>query len=96
MSETITAIYEGGVLRLLEPLSVPERARVQLRIIAQISEEEEREKVRRILLEAGVIEPHPADGSVQPVTEAELEKAARALAAAGPLSEQILAERDGR
>jgi predicted DNA-binding antitoxin AbrB/MazE fold protein len=96
VSETVTAIYEGGVLRLLEPLSVPERARVQLRIIAQISEEEEREKVRRILLEAGVIQPHPAAGSVQPVTEAELEKAARDLAAAGPLSEQILAEREGR
>lgn len=32
MSETVTAVYENGMLRPLTPLSLPERARVRLRI----------------------------------------------------------------
>lgn len=32
MSETITAVYENGVLRPLTPLTLPDRARVRLHI----------------------------------------------------------------
>jgi predicted DNA-binding antitoxin AbrB/MazE fold protein len=35
MSERIDAIYEGGVLRPLKPLSLPDHARVKLTIDAQ-------------------------------------------------------------
>ena len=32
MSQTITAVYENGVLRPLKPLTLPEKARVRLQI----------------------------------------------------------------
>ena len=32
MSQTITAVYENGVLRPLKPLALPERTRVRLQI----------------------------------------------------------------
>lgn len=32
MSQTITAVYENGVLRPLKPLALPEKARVRLQI----------------------------------------------------------------
>ncbi len=96
MSEIVTAIYEQGVLRPLTPLSLPENARVQIQIIEQLSNTEERQRVRQALLEAGVIRPQALVEPVEPVTEAELIAAAKALAVAGPLSELILAERDER
>jgi predicted DNA-binding antitoxin AbrB/MazE fold protein len=35
MSTTFTAIYEQGILRPLLPLSLPEHARVEVRIVPQ-------------------------------------------------------------
>jgi len=97
MTETIVAIYEQGVLRPLAPLLLPERTHVQIQIIAQTpSAQEERQQVRQALLDAGVIRPRPLDEPIQAVSEALLAEAANALAAAGPLSELIIAEREGR
>lgn len=97
MSETIAAIYEQGVLRPLTPLLLPERTRVQIQIIAQTpATQEERQQVRQALLEAGIIQPRPPAQPVQPVSETRLVEAANALAAAGPLSELVMAEREGR
>ena len=97
MSETIAAIYEQGVLRPLIPLSLPEHAHVQIQIVAQtFTAQDERQLVRQALLEAGIIQPHRSVDPVQPISEARLAKAAKALAAAGPLSELIIAEREGR
>ena len=60
MSETITAIYEGGILRPLAPLRLPEHTRVQLRIITrQRDEKGEQQRVHAALLAAGVIAPRP-------------------------------------
>lgn len=96
MSETIVTIYENGVLRPLTPLSLPESTRVVLQIVTSDSAvEEERRHVRQALLDAGVIRPRPTTEQVEPVSEEELEQAAIALAKAGPLSEQILADREG-
>jgi len=97
VSETIVAIYERGVLRPLTPLGLPENARVQIQIVAQPpAVDEERRRVRQALLDAGIIRPRPPAEPAQPVSEAQLAEAAAALAAAGPLSELIIAERDGR
>ncbi len=96
MSETITAIYEQGVLRPLIPLSLPERTQVQIQIIAPPPvAQNERQRVRQALLNAGVIKPHPPLEPIRPVSEAKL-AAANALAAADPLSELIIAERAER
>lgn len=58
--------------------------------------EQERQRVLQVLLAAGVIHPRPLAELIAPVSEAQLDAAARALAAAGPLSEEIMAEREGR
>ncbi len=97
MKETVAAVYEQGMLRLLTPLSLPERTRVQIKIVAELpSTDEERQRVRQALLEAGVIRPHSQIESVQPVDEAELAAVAKRLASAGSLSQLIIAEREGR
>lgn len=68
-----------------------------MQVIAPLpTADEERERVRQALLEANVIRLRPPAEAVTPVSEARLAAAARALAAAGPLSELIIAERDGR
>ena len=98
MTETIAANYEQGVLRPLTPLSLPEHTRVQIQIVVQTSaaHRDERQLVRQALLEAGVIQPRPPADPVQAVSEARLAEAAKTLAVAGPLSELIIAEREGR
>jgi len=97
LNETITAIYEQGVLRPLTPLALPEHTRIQIQIVAQPTVvQEERHRVRQALLAAGIIQPRPPVEPVQPVSEAQLTEAANALAVAGPLSELVIAEREGR
>ncbi len=97
MNETIAAVYEQGILRPLTPLALPERTRVQIQIVAPVpTAQEERHQVRQVLLDAGVIRLRPPAEHIQPVSEAELAAAADALAAAGPLSELVIAEREGR
>lgn len=97
MKETIVAIYEQGVLRPLTPLILPEHTHVQIQIVAPApAVQEERHWVRQALLDAGVIRFRPPAEPVQPVSEAQLAAAADALAAAGPLSELVIAEREGR
>ena len=97
MNGTIAAIYEQGVLRPLIPLALPERTRVRIQIVAQSpAAQEERQRVRQALLDANVILPRPPAETVRPVSEAQMEEAANALSAAGPLSEIIIAAREGR
>lgn len=97
MPETIPAIYENGVLRLLTPLALPEHTAVEIQIVKPAAgEAAERQQIRRVLAEAGIIRPQAVKASVQPVSETELAAAAQALGQAGPLSELIIAERAGR
>lgn len=97
MMKTVAAVYEQGVLRLLTPLPIPEQTRVQVQIVGQLpGADEERQRVRHALVEAGVIRPRLPAEPDQPVSAAELVAAVEALAIAGPLSDLIIAERKGR
>lgn len=97
MSQSVAAIYERGILRLLTPLTLPDHTRVQVQIVAPApDDQEERQRVRQVLLDAGVIRQRRPAAPVQPVSEAQLAASADALAEAGPLSELIIAEREGR
>jgi predicted DNA-binding antitoxin AbrB/MazE fold protein len=97
MGQAITVMYEKGVFRPLMPLRLKDRSLVQIQIISEPqAEEAEREEALRVLREAGVIRPHPPAPQRVPVDEGRLEAARKALGAAGPLSELIIAERDGR
>ena len=56
MPETITAIYENGVLRPLSPLSLNNGETVQITIVAEVSQEElkgDREKSMIKLMDVG-------------------------------------------
>lgn len=96
MSEIIHAVYEQGVLRPLTPLHLPEHTHVQISIDPISKAEEERQRVRQALIAGGVIRPHFASSLIEPISEEALAAAAQALAKAGPLSELIIAEREGR
>ena len=96
MNKTVAAVYEQGVLRLLEPLQLPEHTRVQVQVmLPSPRNQRDRMRVRQALLDAGLIRPRPPVEPMPLVSEAQLVAASRALAAAGPLSELIIAERDG-
>lgn len=98
MSETITVIYEQGVLRPLAPLSLPENTRIQVRIVRPTVRtrkvQANRQSVYEALMDAGLIRPQATTDLSKSVSEQELVAAAKALGAAGPLSELIIAERD--
>ena len=96
MSETITAIYEHGVLRPLRPLPLPENARVHIQILDESTGTEERMRVYQVLTDAGVIGAAESPASVLSVSESELDRIGRSLAQGGPLSDSIIAERDSR
>lgn len=97
MTETVTAIYENGVLRPLRPLKLKERQRVQVRVIENPQDEEssERERILGILIAEGLIEPEidiPENDPVSPERRIELAK----LMSQGPgksLSEIVIEDR---
>jgi predicted DNA-binding antitoxin AbrB/MazE fold protein len=97
MSTTFTAIYEHGVLRPLLPLSLPEHAAVELRIVPRAVQAEKkithRQQVYEALQAAGLIKSQALSELATPGSEAELTAAAKDLALAGPISELIIAER---
>ena len=96
-TEPILAVYEHGVLRPLQPLSLPEHTRVHIRIVPPLVDDQGlKQQVRQALVSARVIQPRVASPPLPKVTETDLIAAADALATAGPLSELIIEEREGR
>lgn len=96
MPDTVTtAIYERGVLRLLDPLALPERTRVRV-VIKSISEDEERQRTEQVLADTGLVTSPKPTVTVETVPERRLNDIAQLYAVGGPLSELIIAERDGR
>ena len=97
MNEIIEAIYEHGILRLSKPLSLPDKTHVQVNILVRQSTiQEEKQKVRQSLINAGIICKDPSPENIEQVSEERLAMAAKVIASAGSLSELIIAERDGR
>lgn len=95
MSTEVMAIYENGVLRLLTPVSLPEQARVRVAILSEEGPEDQLHRAKAALIAAGLVKPSP---QVEPRTVSQDRRAelARLYAAGGPLSDVIIAERDGR
>ncbi len=96
----ITAVYENGLLRPITPLALPEHTQVQLQVLPVSGEEspsEHRRRVHEVLVAAGLSLPvAPLMLEAQPLSAERREELARILASGGPLSDVILAERDGR
>jgi predicted DNA-binding antitoxin AbrB/MazE fold protein len=96
MVATATAIYEKGTLRLLTPVSLPERARVRVQIQEEDRIEDDLQRAVAVLEASGLLKPARPSQSRQTVSPARRAALAQLYGAAGPLSEWIIAERDGR
>ena len=102
MGATISAIYENGVLRLLEPLNVPEHTRVEIIVQPQVDIDdlppmERREAMRAVLRAAGLLgEISVVPDGVRPLTDDEREALTQRLPSDLALSDVILEEREGR
>lgn len=98
MDTIVTAVYERGVLRLLQPLTLPEHTRVRIQVL-EVEASEEMDEVRRaeaVLVSAGLIKPLSPPPDLPQISEKRLAEVADRYAVGGPLSEVIIAERDGR
>ena len=93
MTRTVTAVYEKGVLRPLQPLDLRERQSVRIQIVSE--EPSEAEAVIRALVEAGLLTPPPRRTGVAPMSETERQELANRLGRAPgkPLSEIIIKDR---
>lgn len=98
MAETITAIYEHGVLRPTTPLDLPEHAEVQVTVVATApSPATEFDRVQAILRAGGIAPPRPPrTPDEQPLTDEEQAGLDARVAALGgtPLSNIIIEERE--
>lgn len=93
MTAAATAIYEKGTLRLLTPVSLPERARVRVQIQEEDQAVDDLQRAVALLEASGLVKParHPQPRpTVSPARRAQL---AQLYGAAGPLSEWIIAGR---
>ena len=99
MSQVINAIYERGILRPLEPLTLAEQSQVKIQILETTSSEgatDENRRVEAVLLAAGLIQPLNPPPDAPHVSAERRQELARLYAAGGPLSEMVIAEREGR
>jgi predicted DNA-binding antitoxin AbrB/MazE fold protein len=97
MSQGAEAIYEHGVLRLLRPIYLPEQARVQVEVrSAEDSGAHLIHRIEEVLLALGLIKPLDKSTYLAGLSEQRLAEVAAVYGDGGPLSDLIIAERDGR
>lgn len=97
MDAQIAVVVEKGMLRPLNPLNLPENTQLEIQIISPKKQSYTRVlQARQALLDAEVIQSSPSTKSTEIVTDAELLAAAELIGAAGPLSNSIINERNGR
>ncbi|MBA3947008.1 MAG: antitoxin family protein [Herpetosiphonaceae bacterium] len=100
MTETVTAVYEHGVLRPLTPLHLPERSQVEIEVRTIHKTQDayaQREQVRAALDAAGIL-AIVAPSKTSPLSEADRAALAERLVVPGavPLSQLIIEDREGR
>ena len=94
MAEIVTAVYEKGVLRPLQPLNLEERQTVRLQVLPE-EQDSNAEEVIQALVEAGLLTPPLGHSDVDPTSEEERRELAKVLGQAPGkhLSEIIIEER---
>jgi predicted DNA-binding antitoxin AbrB/MazE fold protein len=100
MSEIITAVYENGILRPLQPLNLHERQTVRIQLLSEepadlVEAENELIRIIQSLVQAGKLAPPPGCSDVEPMSKEERRELADALGQipGKPLSEIIIEER---
>ncbi len=96
VSQTTTAIYKRSVLYLQEPVVLPEHAQVSVQILEQVSNQDETRQVQQVLSRLKFVTRPNSSTDLEPTSEAELDRIALLYAQGGPLSEVIIADREGR
>jgi predicted DNA-binding antitoxin AbrB/MazE fold protein len=101
MGRRVKAIYEGGVLRPLSPLELPEHTRVDIDIhqVDSVTDRSaHREQVNQVLLNAGLSLPSVdiIARSATRLSSERREELARLFSVGGPVSELISEDREGR
>ncbi|MBD2775746.1 antitoxin family protein [Iningainema tapete] len=94
MPEIITAVYENGVLRPLNPLYLQEHQTVRIQVLNE-EPAMDAEQIIQSLVAAGLVSPPPRRGDVEPVSEQAWRELTQRLEASPskPLSEIIIEER---
>ncbi|GET38703.1 antitoxin family protein [Microseira wollei] len=98
MSETIVAVYENGVLRPLNPVSLSEGQTVQLTIVPQVSPGEPKNELQEVLqslIDQGLLRlPSSKRGQVDKAELSRRQQARKLVKIPGkPLSETIIEAR---
>jgi predicted DNA-binding antitoxin AbrB/MazE fold protein len=95
MNGNIAVIYEEGVLKPLEPLDLPEKSHLEIKIVSPSPIELlQKNEAYIALLEAGVISPPSQETYPEPVSDSERKRVADEIGKYGPLSELIIQERN--
>ncbi len=94
MLHIVTAVYEDGVLRPMQPLNLRDHQTVRLQVLPE-EPADEAEQALLALAAAGLVTPPPGQSDVAPVSEKERRRLAAVLGQAPgkPLSEIIIEER---
>jgi predicted DNA-binding antitoxin AbrB/MazE fold protein len=92
----IRATYAGGILRLLEPLDLPENTAVEIILVPLRGGASDQERGEAALIAAGLARPRPAGAPPSPPTPAELAEAARDIPPGTPLAQMVIEEREER
>lgn len=94
MTAVITAVYENGLLRPLEPLHLQEQQRVWIQVLPELLDEEVKQ-VMQTLVSQGVVALPSGYSDIVPLPETERQALADRLgqATSKPLSEIIIEER---
>jgi predicted DNA-binding antitoxin AbrB/MazE fold protein len=71
--EIVTAVYEKGMLRPLQPLNLREQQRVRIQVLPEelAETENEYEAAIRVLVAEGLLTPPPGRSEVPPIPEQE-------------------------
>jgi predicted DNA-binding antitoxin AbrB/MazE fold protein len=94
MTETVTAIYENGVLRPTRPLNLRDRQRVRIQVWSE-EPENELDQIVVELAQSGLLTLPPGQSQVEPMSEPERRALAKAMGGVPgkPLSEIIIEDR---
>ncbi len=97
MPEIITAVYENGVLRPVNSVTLSEGQTVRLKIVPEGSSSEEKTDIDQAfqnLVDAGVMSLPPKYGNIDPAELARREQERKLVKIEGkPLSETIIEDR---
>ena len=95
MSEIMVAVYENGVLRPLNPVSLTEGQTVRLRVVPEVESKNEVEAAIKTLVDQGKMTLPAKDPSIKEVSEAERYELFEKLKErpGKPLSEIIIEDR---